>query len=54
MDGDDENCVTERLCKSRRETLEEKINGIKRTIYVSSAVMTTIILIVQFILQLVK
>jgi len=46
--------VTERLCKARIAMLTEKIEGLKKTIYVSAACMTTVIVVVQFILNLVK
>jgi len=46
--------VSEKLCESRRQTIREEIDGIKKTIYVSVATATTIIVIVQFILTLVK
>ena len=46
--------VSEKLCESRRQTIHEEINGIKKTIYVSVATATTITVIVQFILTLVK
>lgn len=42
--------VPEALCNARREVLVERIEGLKRTIYVSAAAMTTIIVVVQFIL----
>ena len=46
--------VSDKLCVARREVLLEKIDGLKRTIYVSAAAMTSVILIVQFILTLWK
>lgn len=48
----DEDPVTEKLCEARRQTIAEQINGLKKTIYVSACAMTTVILIVQFILTL--
>lgn len=48
----DDDPVNEKLCESRRETLNEQINGIKKTIYVASASMTIVILVVQLILTL--
>lgn len=44
--------VTAKLCKAYRETQDEKINGLKRTIYVSSLAMTTIIVITQYLLSI--
>ena len=46
--------VSEKLCESRRQTIHEEINGVKKTIYASVATATTIIVFVQFILTLVK
>jgi len=46
--------VSEALCKARRETIMECINGLKKTIYVSVATATTILVFVQFILTLLK
>jgi hypothetical protein len=46
----DRHPVSEELCVARREVLVERIEGLKRTIYVSAAAMTTIIVFVQFIL----
>ena len=46
--------VTEALCIARRETIVEKIDGLKKAIYVSGASITTIIVIVQLILTLWK
>jgi len=45
----DKHPVTEDLCKSRRETQDEKIDGLKRTIYTSAAAMTTVIVVAEFI-----
>jgi len=47
-DGDDP--ITEKLCESRRQTIQEQINGLKKAIYVSSTTITIVIVIVQFIL----
>lgn len=46
----DKDHVPEKLCESRRQTIHEEIDGLKRTIYVSSLAMTAIIVFVQFIL----
>jgi hypothetical protein len=46
--------VSDKLCMARREVLVEKIEGLKKTIYVSAAAITTVIVIVQFILTLWK
>jgi len=45
--------VSEELCNARRETINEKIDGLKRAIYVSGAAMTSVIVVVQLILTLV-
>jgi len=50
----DDDPVTERLCEARRQTIEEQINGLKRAIYAVSAATTTIIVIAQFILTLLR
>lgn len=50
MSKKDKDCVTEKLCESRRETLNETINGLKKAIYVSSTAVAVVIVIVQFIL----
>jgi len=52
MDGNEDDPVSEKLCGSRRETIHSEINGLKKTIYVSSLAMTTIIIVVQFLLTL--
>ena len=46
--------VTEKLCESRRETIREEIDGIKKTIYTTSLAITVVIVVVQLILTLVK
>ena len=46
--------VSEKLCIARMQTLVEKIDGIKKAVYVSGASITTIIVIVQLILTLYK
>jgi len=51
MDNDP---VTDKLCESRRETINKEIDGLKQTIYVSAAAITAIIVIVQFILTIWK
>jgi hypothetical protein len=52
MSKDEDDPVTEKLCEARRQTIDEQINGLKRTIYVTSLAMTTVIVVVQFILTL--
>lgn len=47
----DDDPVPEKLCESRRETIAEQINGLRKAIYLSGFAMTTIIVIVQFILS---
>ena len=49
---DEDDPVTEKLCESRRQTVTEQINGLKKTIYVSSLAMTVVITVVQLILTL--
>ena len=51
---DEEDPVTEKLCESRRQTIHEEINGLKKTIYAVGATTTTIIVIVQFIVTLLR
>jgi len=48
----DDGPVSERLCESRRQTIQEQINGLKKTIYVSSTAITVVIVVVQLILTL--
>jgi len=52
MPNNDNDPVPEKLCNSRRETFHAEINGLKKTIYVSSLAMTVVITIVQLILTL--
>jgi hypothetical protein len=54
MSRNDNDPVTEKLCEARRQTIQEQIDGLKKTIYVSSLAMTTVIVIVQFILTFFK
>ena len=44
--------VTERLCQARIKMLCAKIDGIKKAIYISMSVATTIIVVVELILNL--
>ena len=46
--------VTERLCESRRQTIQEQIDGLKKTIYAVGATTTLIIVIAQFLLTLLR
>lgn len=46
--------VTEKLCEARRQTLEEKIDGLKNTIYACSATIVIILTIAEFILTKLK
>jgi hypothetical protein len=48
----EEDPVTEKLCEARRATIIEQINGLKRTIYTTSAAITFIILIAEWLLSL--
>jgi hypothetical protein len=52
MDKDDP--VSEKLCESRRQTIQEQIDGLKKTVYAVGITTTTIIVIVQFILTLLR
>ena len=47
---EEEDPVTEPLCQARREVLIERIEGLKKAVYISAASVTTIILIAEFIL----
>jgi len=42
--------VTERLCQSRTEILEEKFNGLKKSIYVAFAVSMAWITVLELVL----
>ena len=57
MNSDDKNnddpVVTERLCQARMKTICAKIDGIKKAIYISMSVTTTIVVVVELILSLV-
>lgn len=46
--------VTDKLCLARMDTLRQEIRALKTTIVACGATMTTIIVIVQFILTLWK
>jgi hypothetical protein len=46
--------VTEKLCIARREAILEKIDGLKKTVYAVGITTTTIIVVVQFILTLLR
>ena len=48
----DDPVVTERLCQARIKMLCAKIDGIKKAIYISMSVTTTIIVVVELILNL--
>jgi hypothetical protein len=50
MSKDNDDPVSEKLCESRRQTIQEQINGLKKTIYVTSSAITIVIVVVQFIL----
>lgn len=43
--------VTELLCEARRDVLVERIEGLKKAIYVSAASITTIIVIMELLLK---
>lgn len=44
--------VTGKLCEAYRQVIDEKINGVKKTIIASSATATVIIVAVQLALTL--
>ena len=46
--------ITERLCEARRQTIQEQIDGLKKTIYAVGATTTLIIVIAQFLLTLLR
>jgi len=46
--------VTERVCLARMSALEERIEGLKKTIYISSMCIITVLSVVQIVLQLVR
>jgi len=65
LEHNEDDPVTEKLCTARmmglvdkinstQELFEEKISGLKHAIYLSTAVMTTVIVIVQFLLSFAK
>lgn len=54
MSKDNNDPVTDKLCLARMETLKEQINGLKKTIWAAVATATTIIVIAQFILTLIR
>jgi len=49
---DDDPVVTERLCQARMKAICAKIEGLKKAIYISMSVATTIIVVVELILNL--
>jgi hypothetical protein len=48
------NYVEETTCEARRETINEKVDGLKRTIYTSATAMTIVIVIAEFIFTYIK
>ena len=50
----EEDPVTEKLCEARRQTIQEQIDGLKKTIYAVGATTTLIIVIAQFLLTLLR
>lgn len=48
-----QNCVTDKLCEARQEVLEQKINGLKNTMYAVGATTTLIIVATEFILTMI-
>lgn len=41
--------VPERLCKARRETMEEKIDSVRKAIYLSGLILSIIIIVINFV-----
>jgi len=52
MNKNEDDPVTERLCESRRQTIVEQINGLRKTMYAVGATTTVIVVVVQLILTL--
>lgn len=52
MEDNDPEYVTRQLCEAYRKILEERIEGLKKAIYVSALCITTVLSIVQVILTL--
>ncbi|MCL6579350.1 MAG: hypothetical protein K6T73_08190 [Candidatus Bathyarchaeota archaeon] len=52
MSKEDDECVTEKLCEARREAILEKIEGLKKAVYISGAAITITVTVVQLILTL--
>lgn len=48
----DNDPVNEKLCEARRQTIQEQISGLKKTIIASSTTATIIIVFVQLVLTL--
>ena len=49
-EGNENDPVTEKLCEARRQTIQEQIDGLKKTIYAVGTTTTLIIVVVQFLL----
>lgn len=47
-----DNHVTERLCTARHQTIDEKINSIKKQVYIAAAVNALWITILELLLRL--
>jgi hypothetical protein len=54
LSNNEDDPVSEKLCEARRQTLQEQIDGLKKTIYAVGITTTTVIVIVQFILTLLR
>jgi len=50
----DDPVVTERLCQARMKAICTKIDSIKKAIYISMSVTTTVVVVVELILTLLK
>jgi len=46
--------VTAELCEAYRQVLDERINGLKKAIYISTLSITTTLTVVQIILTLLR
>ena len=47
----DSDPVTEALCEARRETIAERIDGLKKCVYTSSCAVALVITVVQLLLR---
>ena len=47
----DDDPVTDELCKARRETITERIDGLKKCVYASSCAVALVVTVVQLLLR---